>query len=47
MMSPLPCCLPWPSQAVQCHQGNLRMQPVFLPADHRADWRPEWCQSSL
>ncbi|CAI9579865.1 unnamed protein product [Staurois parvus] len=44
---PLPRCLPRPSRAVPCHQGNLRMQSVFLPDDHRADWRPEWCQSSL
>ncbi|CAI9537895.1 unnamed protein product [Staurois parvus] len=46
---PPPSCLPRPSQAVPCQRGggNMRMQPVFLPDDHRADWRPEWCQSSL
>ncbi|CAI9557572.1 unnamed protein product [Staurois parvus] len=46
-MPPLPRCLSQPSRAVLCHRGNLRMQLVFLPDDHRADWRPEWCQSSL
>ncbi|CAI9583525.1 unnamed protein product [Staurois parvus] len=46
-MMPSPRCLPQFSRAVPCHLGNLRMQLVFLPADHRADWRPEWCQSSL
>ncbi|CAI9605000.1 unnamed protein product [Staurois parvus] len=46
-MPPSPCCFPRSSRAVPCLRGNLKMQPVFLPADHRADWRPEWCQSSL
>ncbi|CAI9531733.1 unnamed protein product [Staurois parvus] len=39
--APSPAAFQRPFRAVLCHRGNLRMQPLFLPADHRADWRLE------